>query len=264
MLPDMDLLSTPPAEKPPPGEGMDPGPERPEPGASVREAKAAEPAGGGEDPSEGSAMARPAGGEADPPAGGEGAPDGSESAPGGATGPEAGERTAAEVERELAVLLFASPDPLGESRLGELLQVPARLVREALEALGQRFAAAGLPYELRQIAGGWQIFTSPEMAETAALLARVRKEEKVSPAALETLAVVAYRQPVTKAEIEAIRGVQVGPILRALTERGLVKVAGRSDQPGHPLLYATTRKFLDSFGLAALDELPRDGELLRD
>ena len=102
------------------------------------------------------------------------------------------------------------------------------------------------------------------MAETVASLSRERRDEKVSPAALETLAVVAYRQPVTKAEIEAIRGVQVGPILRALVDRGLVRVAGRSDDPGRALLYGTTRQFLDVFGLASLSDLPRDGELLKD
>ena len=88
--------------------------------------------------------------------------------------------------------------------------------------------------------------------------------ERVSPAGLETLAIVAYRQPVTKAEIEAIRGVQAGPVLRSLVDRGLVKVTGRADQPGAPLQYGTTREFLDRFGLASLKELPRDAELVRD
>ena len=78
------------------------------------------------------------------------------------------------------------------------------------------------------------------------------------------LAIVAYRQPVTKAEIEAIRGVQAGPILRSLVDRALVKVTGRADVPGHPLQYGTTKDFLDRFGLMGLDELPRDAELARD
>ena len=85
--------------------------------------------------------------------------------------------------------------------------------------------------------------------------------ERISPAALETLSIVAYRQPVTKAEIEAIRGVQAGPILRSLVDRGLVRVTGRADVPGHPLQYGTTKEFLDRFALAGLKELPRDGEL---
>jgi len=142
--------------------------------------------------------------------------------------------------------------------------LPRKRVEDALAGLSRRLEGAGLPFELRAIAGGWQLFTTPDMAETVGGLARARRDEKISPAALETLAVVAYRQPVTKAEIESIRGVQVGPILRALVDRGLVRVAGRSDDPGHPLLYATTRQFLDAFGLASLDDLPRDGELVRD
>jgi segregation and condensation protein B len=175
------------------------------------------------------------------------------------------ERSPGELERELAALLFASSDPISPARLTELLGGVARAELEtALSALHARLTASGLPWELREIAGGWQLFTTPDMAETIASLSRARRDEKVSPAALETLAVVAYRQPVTKAEIEAIRGVQVGPILRALVDRGLVRVAGRSDDPGRALLYVTTRQFLDVFGLASLSDLPRDGELLKD
>ncbi|HVS18363.1 MAG TPA: SMC-Scp complex subunit ScpB [Planctomycetota bacterium] len=171
----------------------------------------------------------------------------------------------ADLEREVAALLFASSDPVSPARLGSMLGgVPKDQLSAALAALGERLVASGLPWELREIAGGWQLFTSPDMAETVSVLNKARRDEKVSPAALETLAVVAYRQPVTKAEIEAIRGVQVGPILRALVDRGLVKVAGRSDDPGRALLYATTRQFLDVFGLASLADLPRDGELLKD
>jgi segregation and condensation protein B len=175
------------------------------------------------------------------------------------------ELSESEIEREIAALLFASPDPLSVSRLSSLLSgIATADVERALGALNARLSSSGLPYELRAIAGGWQIFTTADMADTIGGLQKIRRDEKVSPAALETLAVVAYRQPVTKAEIEAIRGVQVGPILRTLVDRGLVRVAGRSDDPGHALLYGTTKKFLDAFALASLADLPRDGELLRD
>jgi segregation and condensation protein B len=183
---------------------------------------------------------------------------------------EAGEEGGSEpcdpqAERAVAALLFASPEPLTVQRLSKLLDdMPAAEVRGALEQLGERLQGSGLPCELVAIAGGWQILTTADSADVVARLAKVRKEEKVSPASLETLAVVAYRQPVTKAEIEAIRGVQVGPILRGLVDRGLVKVSGRADVPGHPLLYVTTRKFLETFGLMSLKELPRDSELVRD
>lgn len=191
-------------------------------------------------------------------------------APEAAASAEDRERTSAEVsdeelEREVAALLFASPEPLSESKLAALLDgTPQVRVRLVLDALARRLSASGLPWELRVIAGGWQLYTVEALADTVGRLSKVRKDEKVSPAGLETLAIVAYRQPVTKGEIEAIRGVQVGPILRTLVDRGLVKVAGRSDDPGRPLLYGTTKKFLDSFGLGSLDDLPRDGELLRD
>ncbi len=171
----------------------------------------------------------------------------------------------AELERQLAALLFASPEPLGLDKLVKLLDRPAPArVKAALEALSARFDAAGLPYALRAIAGGWRILTSPDQGEVVRRLAKTRRVEKITPAALETLAIVAYRQPVTAAEVEAIRGVQSGAMLRSLVERGLARVTGRADQPGAPLLYGTTREFLDKFGLESLKDLPRDGELTRD
>ena len=180
-------------------------------------------------------------------------------------GPAAREVTDGELSREVAALLLASPDPLSTPRLRSLTGgVEKARVERALAELGERMASAGLPWEIRAIAGGWQLFTSPELADVVGALAKARKDERISPAALETLAVVAYRQPVTKAEIEAIRGVQVGPILRTLVDRGLIRVAGRAEVPGHPLLYATTTRFLDAFGLGKLDDLPRDSELLKD
>jgi len=170
-----------------------------------------------------------------------------------------------ELQEQLFALVFAAAEPLSEARLVKLLQrpKPAR-VRAALEALGERLAGARIPLELRLVAGGWQLFTVAEQAPVVSRLVAQKGEEKVSPAALETLAVVAYRQPVTKAEIEAIRGVQAGPMLRSLVDRGLVKVTGRAEVPGSPLLYGTTKKFLDSFGLGRIEDLPRDGELVRD
>jgi len=170
-----------------------------------------------------------------------------------------------QLERAVAALLFAASEPLSNARLAAVLErtTPAH-VAAAIDRLSARLVASGLPFELVAIAGGWQIFSARDMADVVGRFAKVRREDKVSPAALETLAVVAYRQPVTKAEIEAIRGVQAGPVLRSLVDRGLIKVAGRSEDPGHALLYGTTRKFLDTFGLAELQDLPRDAELVRD
>jgi segregation and condensation protein B len=170
--------------------------------------------------------------------------------------------------RSVTALVFASPDPLTDRKLaslcgGERSAPSLTAVRAALDTLGRRLLASGLPLELRSIAGGWRILTTPETGETIKRLFETRKIERISPAALETLAIVAYRQPVTKAEIEAIRGVQAGPILRSLVDRDLIRVSSRADVPGHPLQYSTTKGFLDRFGLAGLGDLPRDSELTR-
>jgi len=170
-----------------------------------------------------------------------------------------------ELCERVCALVFASPEPLSVGRLVKLLERPeAARVKRALEAVTERLQKSDLPLQLRSVAGGHTFFTTPEVAETVARLSKDRKVERISAAALETLSVIAYRQPVTKAEIEAIRGVQAGPILRSLVDRGLARVVGRADVPGHPLQYGTTRTFLDRFGLMNLKELPRDSELARD
>jgi len=165
----------------------------------------------------------------------------------------------------VAALVFASPDPLSDGRLQNLLERPrAARVEAALAEIGRRLETSGLPLELRQIAGGWRLMTRPEAQETVARLVKARRADKLSPAGLETLAVIAYRQPVTKAEIEAIRGVQCGAMLRNLVDRGLARVTGRANVPGSPLQYGTTKEFLDRFGMGSLKDLPRDGELLKE
>jgi segregation and condensation protein B len=170
-----------------------------------------------------------------------------------------------ELERAAFALIFASPEPLGTRRLAQQLQGPKLgRVKAALDAISARLAEVKLPLELREIAGGWRFVTAEDMAEVVAGLVKARKAEKLSAAGLETLAVVAYRQPVTKADIESIRGVQCGAMLRNLVDRGLAKVTGRAEVPGHPLQYGTTKEFLDRFGLGSLGDLPRDGELLKE
>ncbi len=170
-----------------------------------------------------------------------------------------------QIAERIYALLFASPDPLSVGKLVGLLErPPAARVRSALETIAQQLESGPLPYQLRGIKGGYTIMTVPEMGDVVGRLAKGAAVEKISPAALETLAIVAYRQPVTKAEIEAIRGVQAGPILRSLVDRALVKVTGRADVPGHPLQYGTTKDFLDRFGLMGLGDLPRDAELAKD
>ncbi|MEZ6005016.1 MAG: SMC-Scp complex subunit ScpB [Planctomycetota bacterium] len=167
--------------------------------------------------------------------------------------------------RNAAALLFASAEPLTLAKLTQLLDRPRRgRVKDVLTALSQRLELAELPFQVRAIQGGFALMTTPELGPVVERLVAGNNIEKVSAAALETLAVVAYRQPVTKAEIEAIRGVQAGPILRSLVDRGLIKVIGRADVPGAPLQYGTTREFLNRFGLQAIGDLPRDAELAED
>lgn len=160
-------------------------------------------------------------------------------------------------------LLFAAAEPLPLKRLKELTACPdGRLVRAALDEL-QAACAAGRAFRVEEVAAGFQLRTTEAVAPVVARLGRRTADERLSPAALETLAVVAYRQPVLRADIERIRGVACGEVLRALQERGLLRVAGRAELPGSPLLYGTTQRFLEVFGLRDLAELPRDRELLR-
>jgi len=177
-----------------------------------------------------------------------------------------GEEKSDEVlRRELVALLFASPEALSTARLVALLERPAPArVAAALEALREELERARLGIVLRRVAGSWRLLTDPELTGVVGRLREEPKPERISAAALETLAIIAYRQPVSKAEIEAIRGVQAGPVLRSLVDRNLVRITGRAELPGQPLLYGTTREFLERFGLAALKDLPRDGELNED
>lgn len=170
------------------------------------------------------------------------------------------EDVAAAVPVVLGVLL-AAREPLSTLRLAEVCNTTPRLVEQALERIPEQLGAARLPIELARVDGRVQLLTRPELFPYVQRLRAVRKTARLSPAALETLAVIAYRQPVMRAEIEAIRGVKVGPVLKTLLEHRLVRVAGRADVPGRPLQYGTTREFLDRFGLGSLDDLPSVREL---
>jgi segregation and condensation protein B len=162
---------------------------------------------------------------------------------------------------QLEALLFVSREPLAQRRLAELVDVEPSAVRDALQLLLERYGGSASGIHLVEIAGGWQLLTNPEFADTVAQLAGRKSRERLSPAALETLAIVAYKQPASRAEIERIRGVGVGPILRHLLELDLVRVAGREEGLGRALLYATTRSFLDRFGLKSPKDLPASLEL---
>jgi segregation and condensation protein B len=158
-------------------------------------------------------------------------------------------------------LLFSSDEPLALSVLAETLDAGAGEVAAALRELEADYRRRGAGVELREIAGGHLLVTVAEHAEWVGRLLRGRKRVRLSRAALETMAIVAYKQPVTRTEIEAIRGVDSAAVLATLLERNLITIRGRSKVVGRPLLYGTTAEFLDYFGLRDLNELPRPEEL---
>jgi segregation and condensation protein B len=136
-------------------------------------------------------------------------------------------------------------------------------VAAALEALKLEYIEQQRAFQLLEKAEGWQLASDPRYATWVRQLFPAAKPARLSPPALETLAIIAYRQPITRADVEAVRGVAIDSVLQTLMERGLVKIAGRAEIPGRPLLYETTQFFLEHFGLRNLDELPNAEELKR-
>ena len=162
----------------------------------------------------------------------------------------------------LEAALFASARPIATEELAALESEasPAEL-QAALDELREHYDVDGHGVELVEIAGGWQILTRAEYTEAIERAQLAARPARLSGAALETLAIIAYRQPIGRAEIEEIRGVGVGSVLKSLHERGLIDVVGRGEGLGRPLLYGTTPVFLEYFALRHLDELPRADEL---
>ena len=157
----------------------------------------------------------------------------------------------------LEALLFSAESPVGEQALCEILGSSRERLRTLIEELRSGYAREGRAFALEEINGGFQILTLPEFAPWLNRLRPAKHAGKLSPAALETLAIIAYKQPVTRAEVESIRGVQAGPILRTLLDRELVRMAGRAEVLGSPLLYATTNRFMEVYGLRTLEDLPQ-------
>jgi segregation and condensation protein B len=166
-----------------------------------------------------------------------------------------------ELKPVVEALIFASPDPLTPKALYKLLETePTEDVDAALEALKKDYQRPG-GLQLVEVAGGYQIVTRPELHEWVRRLFQERSAQRLSVQALETLAVIAYKQPITALEISEIRGVNTSGVLGTLVDRRLVKVAGRKRVVGRPFLYATTKEFLIRFGLNDLADLPRIEEM---
>jgi segregation and condensation protein B len=159
-------------------------------------------------------------------------------------------------KRIVEALVLGAPEPVSAQKIAEVVPgLEADDARSLVAELGREYDEQGRAFEIWEVAGGYQLRSRPEYASYLRLLHRERPL-RLSRAALETLAVVAYRQPVTRAEIEAVRGVEADAVLRSLLERQLVRIAGHREVPGRPMLYGTTRRFLEVFGLGRLDDLP--------
>ena len=165
------------------------------------------------------------------------------------------------VESVVEAVLFASDEPLSAERLANIVQITVRQVRQHIEKLNNKYEGCGSAFRIEQIAGGYQMLTLSPYNYWLEKLLRARSDSKLSPAALETLAIIAYKQPVMRADIESIRGVAAGDLIRSLMYKGLVKIVGRAEVLGRPMLYGTTKKFLEIFGLNSLKDLPKVEEL---
>jgi segregation and condensation protein B len=171
-------------------------------------------------------------------------------------------------------LIFASDRALSTLELTDLInqafgfmedKIPMDQVEAAVEGITEKYAAEFYPFEVRQSGGGWQFLTKKEYHKTIAQLNGDKFLKRLSVAALETLAIIAYKQPVTKGEIEAIRGVSSDYAVQKLLEKELIVISGRNEKlPGHPLLYATSKSFMDYFGINSPEDLPKIREVLAE
>lgn len=165
------------------------------------------------------------------------------------------------MESVTEAVLFASDESLTAARLADIVGTSVKQLRQHIKNLNDKYQANNNAFRIEQIAGGYQMLTLSDYNHWLKKLLRVRSDTKLSPAALETLAIIAYKQPVIRADVEAIRGVQVGEIIRNLMYKSLVKIVGRAEVLGRPMLYGTTKKFLEIFGLNSLKDLPGIEEL---
>ena len=161
---------------------------------------------------------------------------------------------------QLEAVLFVATESLSLRRLGELLGEEVSAIRHGIEALQQRYSGES-GVHLVEVAGGYRLMSNPLCADAVSRLSGKKVQERLSAAALETLAIIAYKQPIGRAEVERVRGVGSGPILRHLLELDLIRITGRDEGLGRALLYGTTKSFLERFGLKAPRDLPASLEL---
>ncbi|HID56037.1 TPA: SMC-Scp complex subunit ScpB [Candidatus Poribacteria bacterium] len=161
-----------------------------------------------------------------------------------------------ELKGIIEALLFVSSDPIKPDRIASALEVGEEVVRSVLEKLKAEYEDRVGGMQIVEVAGGYQMTTRPEHAEWLRKFYTKQVPTRLSRSALETLAIIAYKQPITKAEVDAIRGVNSDSVINSLLAKGLITISGRKRSPGRPLLYSTTDKFLHHFGLKDLSDLP--------
>lgn len=162
---------------------------------------------------------------------------------------------------EIEAILFASDRAVTAGRIAEALSITAdeggaRVIHDAISRLNESYEKTDRSFRIEKVAGGYQAVTTADFADAIAAFQAGKAQRRLSRAALEALSIIAYRQPVTRAEVEAIRGVACGEVLRSLLERRLIAITGRAEEVGRPMLYGTTKRFLEVFGIASVRDLP--------
>jgi segregation and condensation protein B len=158
----------------------------------------------------------------------------------------------------LEALIFVSDNPISINQIKEVLEdVDEGWIRQAVQELNEEYQATSRSFSIQEIAGGFRMVTNPEFSPWLKAFYKSKVNQRLTRPSLETLAIIAYKQPVTKPEIEAIRGVNADGVITTLLERNLIRIAGRKDTAGRPLIYATTDEFLKHFGLKSLSEIPK-------
>ncbi|MFK7883783.1 MAG: SMC-Scp complex subunit ScpB [Phycisphaerales bacterium] len=171
------------------------------------------------------------------------------------------------IDAAVEAMLLSVDRPIPTTKIAEPLApiFDADITPEAIEAsiarLNKHYDETGRAFRVEPVSGGFRLMTRPEHAPVIAAMHRARASTRLSRASLETLAIIAYRQPMTRAELESIRGVACGEVLRSLLDRKMIKITGRAEELGRPMLYGTTGQFLDAFGLASIKDLPKPEEL---
>ena len=170
-----------------------------------------------------------------------------------------------ELKPIVEAMVFAADEPLTFKAIKDVLKdVEKNQIQEVIDLLNKEYEDAQRAFQIKEIANGWQMQTKEDFAPWLSKLYSLRKKGRLSKPALESLSVVAYKQPVTRAEVEAIRGVNVDGVMALLMEKDFIKILGRKDSPGRPIIYGTTDKFLEYFGLVSVKDLPPIEEFVKE